>query len=521
MNWLEKLKSKLIIKSHRLILLAGLYFAFVLNLSLWRFIFNTVEITNFATFVFAFSLPFFFFAQMYVVFNLIVIPYAAKPVLAFLVLTSSVTNYFMYNLGVYIDTDMIRNTFETSVRETSDLITFSKIAWVFATGMVPAALAAMAKIEYQSFRKEILKRIARILATLVIIAGFAAISYKEYASYFRNNNQIRKLANTINYTYSTARYLQRKALANREFKRLDENAKLVPFQDPHLTVLVFVLGETARAANFSLYGYEKETNPLLKKQDIIHFNETGACGTSTAISVPCMFSHMKRTDFDVMDARYTENFLNILQTAGYRIIWRMNADSCKGVCDRTEVQNMQKTNNPKYCDGRYCHDGILLDGLPEILAGIKQDTVIVLQTIGSHGPTYYRRYPDEFKKFTPTCDTANIQNCTREQVVNTYDNTILYTDYIISSAIDMLKKHPELEAGLIYASDHGESLGEGGVYLHGFPYKFAPRDQIRIPKIIWMSETMKKWDYIDWKCLRKEAAINFYTHDNLFHSIPS
>ncbi|MDR2172758.1 MAG: phosphoethanolamine--lipid A transferase [Burkholderiales bacterium] len=519
MNWLRKFKSKLAIKSHWLILLAGLYFAFVLNLSLWRFVFKTIEFTGVSTFIFLLSLPFFIFAPLYLFFNLTVAPYTAKPVLIFLVLISSAANYFMYNLGVYIDADMIRNVVETSVRETSDLVTAQKIVWVLTMGVLPALIIAVTKIEYQSFGKEITKRVGCILVMMLVTAGFMAVSYKEYASFGRNNHQVRKLINTVNYTYATVRYFQLQAQADRKLKRLDENAELVPFTDPHITVLVFVLGEAARAENFSLYGYERETNPLLKKQDVIHFNEMNSCGTATAVSVPCMFSHMKRTGFGAADARYTENLLDILQTAGYRVIWRMNADSCKGVCDRAEVQDMQKTNNPKYCDGRYCYDGILLDGFPEILADIKQDTAIILQTIGSHGPTYYRRYPDDFKKFTPTCDSANIQNCTRDQIVNTYDNTILYTDYVVSSAIDMLKEHPEYESGLIYVSDHGESLGEGGIYLHGFPYKFAPREQIRIPKIIWMSEAMKKWDYIDWECLRKEAMEKNYTHDNLFHSI--
>jgi len=326
------------------------------------------------------------------------------------------------------------------------------------------------------------------------------------------------LINTINYTYSTVQYFQKQALSSRKVKRLDENAVFVPFENSHVKVLIFVLGEAARAKNFSLYGYEKETNPLLKKQDIIHFNEMASCGTSTAISIPCMFSHMKRTDFDVTDAKYTENLLDILQTAGYRVLWRDN-NGCKGVCSRVEVQDMVKINNPKYCNGKYCQDDVLLDGLPEIIADIKQNTVIVLHTMGSHGPAYYNRYPDSFKKFTPTCDTTDIQNCTQEQIVNTYDNTILYTDYIVSSVIDMLKKHSNHEAGLIYVSDHGESLGENNIYLHSFPYKLAPKEQIHVPMILWMNETMKRWDYIDYDCMRKEAAQNAYTHDNLFHSI--
>ncbi len=516
---LQKIKSKLTIKSHWFILLISLYFGLVLNSAFWRFAIKTIEITDFNLFVFAVSLIFFIVTPLYVFSNLIVMPYVGKPLVIFFLLTSSVTNYVMYNLGVYIDTDMVTNVFETNTREALDLVTFTGFLWVSITGVILAILIAFTKIRYNSFLKELTKRLICIVIMLLIIGAFAMTSYKEYASFGRNNRDVRKLLNTINYTYSTVRYFQILASANREFKILDNNAELVPFEDPHKTVLIFILGETARAKNFSLYGYEKETNPLLAKQDIIVFDEASSCGTATATSLPCIFSHSKRIDFNVTDAKYTENLIDILQRAGYDILWRENDDGCKGVCNRVTVENMVKIQNPKYCYGKYCHDEALLDGLEEKLKNIQKDTVIFLHTMGSHGPTYYNRYPDNFKKFTPTCDTADIQNCSQEEIINTYDNTILYTDYIISSTIDMLKKHPEYEAGLIYVSDHGESLGENNIYLHGLPYKIAPRDQTHVPMVLWMSETMKRWDYVNYECVKKEADEKTYTHDNIFHSI--
>ena len=515
----KKIKQNLVIKSDSFILLTSLYFAFVLNSSFWRFIFNNVEITNFSVFVFVLSLPVFVFVPMYALFNLIIQPYIGKPLLIFFLLVSSATNYFMYDLGVYIDADMVRNAFETNTREAFDLISFSGLTWLFVTGFVPTVLVVATKIKYQALGKEIVKRVIYVLLALLTVGGFIAISYKEYASFTRNNREVRKILNTINYTYSTVHYFQSQFVSKREFKRLDENASHAPFKDQNATVFVLVLGETARAKNFSLYGYEKETNPLLKKQDIIYFKDVDSCGTATAVSVPCIFSHLKRTNFDVADAKYTENLLDILRTAGYKVLWLENDDGCKEVCKRVEVKDMVEINNPKYCNGKYCYDEVLLDVLPEIVSNIKEDTVIVLHTMGSHGPTYYKRYPDDFKKFMPTCDTADIQNCTREQVINTYDNTILYTDYILSSVIDMLKKHPEYEAGLLYVSDHGESLGENNIYLHGLPYKLAPKEQKHVPMILWMNETMKRWDYVDYECLRKDAAENTFTHDNLYHSI--
>ena len=517
---MKKRLSKLTIKSYWLIIIATLYFGFVLNLSFWRYAINNVEITGFTTAFFAFTLLFFIIIPLYLIFNLLTLPYITKPVIVTLLLISSATNYFMYTYGVFIDTDMIANAFETNTREAFDLVTFSGTLWFITMGLIPAALLICTKIEYGAFRKELKIRLTATLAALIVLGGVAATTYKEYAAFGRNHREVRKLLNTINYTYSTVRYFQRLSLANREFIKLDPDAKWVPFEDPHVTVLILVLGETARAQNFSLNGYERETNPKLAKQDIIAFDEVLSCGTATAISVPCMFSNVDRKYFDVTNARFTENFLDIAQSAGYNVWWRENDDGCKGVCDRVPHETMLKTKNAaKYCDDKNCFDDILLDGMEDYLKNITQDTIIVLHTIGSHGPTYYKRYPDEFKKFKPTCDTAQIQDCTKEQIINTYDNTILYTDHIVSEAIDILKKFPQFEAGLIYVSDHGESLGEKNIYLHGIPYAIAPDEQTQVPMVLWMSETMKRWDYVDYDCMKKEAKNNTYSHDNLFHSI--
>ena len=161
----------------------------------------------------------------------------------------------------------------------------------------------------------------------------------------------------------------------------------------------------------------------------------------------------------------------------------------------------------------------MLEGLEEKIAKLQRNSIIILHTMGSHGPTYYKRYPDSFKKFTPVCETADIQDCTQEQIINTYDNTIVYTDHIISSVINILKRHPEFQSSLIYVSDHGESLGENGIYLHGLPYSIAPDEQTKIPFLLWLSDTKKRFGNIDESCIKIAAAKNKFSHDNLFHSV--
>ena len=507
------------IKSQWLIAVLTLYFGFALNLSFWRLIVTNLEIGNWRMAVFAVSLP----IVNCVLFGWILCLTVIKPITKWLIipflLISSVTNYLMWNLGVFIDADMIRNVVQTNVHEATDLITLSGCLWFLLSGIIPAVLLAYTRIQYRPFTKELLFRLLYIGVGLAVVAAFAATSYKEYVAFFRNHDQANKIVNTINYTYGIERYFHEEAQKRRVFVWLDRNATHpAPSPDKHHTVLIFIIGEAARAVNFSLQGYERDTNPRLSKEDIIYFKNMTSCGTATNISVPCMFSNSGRENFNVNDAQFTQNLLDLLAESGYDLLWRENDGSCKDVCDRAPTEDMVTIGNPKYCAGDYCRDDALLDGLKNKLGAITKDTVIVLHTMGSHGPSYYQRYPDEFKKFTPTCDTADIQNCPREAIVNTYDNTILYTDYIISSVIDIAKQFPNLGTGIMFVSDHGESLGENNVYLHGLPYAIAPTEQTHVPFLFWMSEAMKQDSRIDYACLGRKADQAF-SHDNIFHSL--
>lgn len=303
------------------------------------------------------------------------------------------------------------------------------------------------------------------------------------------------------------------------FGFLYPNAQLVPYEDPYKTVLVLIIGETSRGMNFSLNGYSRQTNPYLSKEDVISFVDVTSAGTSTAVSVPCMFSHLPRTECDPVKAQNTENLLDVLQKAGYQILWLENDDGCKGVCSRVPNKEMIEIGHPALCDKDSCFDEVMLEHLDDYLKKVNQDTVVVLHLIGSHGPTYHKRYPDNFRIFTPTCDTADLQKCSRQQIINTYDNTVAYTDYIVAKAIELLKQRPNFEAGLLYVSDHGESLGENALYLHGVPYAFAPKEQTQVPMILWMSEVMKKEDHVDYECLKEKVRPIALSHDNLFHSL--
>ena len=507
------------VSSPKLILIAALYFGTVLNLSFWRFIYEHLAVSNLPTAVFLFSLPLFIIVPLILFFSLIILPYLAKPLLIILLCISAAANYAMFKLGIFIDSDMYRNIIETNFREASDLITLPAVLWFLTTAAVPSFLLTCAEINYQPWLRETRQRLKTALISLLILLCFVPLSYKEYVSFGRNNREVRKLINTFNYIYAVSRHYRRQALANRKFVILDSQPSQKNDSGQPRKLLILVAGETARAQNFSLYGYKRETNPLLSRQNIITFRDTVSCGTATAISLPCMFSHMERRNFDVNDAYYTQNLTDLLSAAGYNLLWRENDDGCKGVCKRISTEDMVESGNNEYCEKDFCRDEVLLEGLEKKLKNLQQNTVIILHAMGSHGPTYYKRYPDSFKKFTPACDTADLQNCSRQQIVNTYDNTILYTDYVVSRAIDILKKYPRYQSSLIYISDHGESLGENNIYLHGIPYKIAPDEQKQIPFLFWMSENLKHSGNINETCLRRQAAEKSYSHDNLFHSV--
>jgi lipid A ethanolaminephosphotransferase len=375
-------------------------------------------------------------------------------------------------------------------------------------------------IKYQSRRETIKKR--SIFSAIAVAVGlfFIFVSSKDFLMYVRNNKDITKMINGYNYIKNTARYVHSKLKTKGKFVILDE-APVSTFKGKN--VFVLVIGETGRAQNFTLYSPPKggkkttdNTTPLLAHQNVVFFNDVSSCGTSTAISVPCMFSVKTREEFDVNKERRRENLLDLVQKAGYDVVWLDN-NGCKGVCGRVPTIDLLKLKNKDYCDEFYCLDELLVEILEEKLSKIEKNTLFILHTIGSHGPAYYKRYPKKFRKFTPTCDSNEVQKCNQKSIENTYNNTILYTDYILSSIIFVLNKKKDLASGMLYVSDHGESLGENKIYLHGMPYAIAPKEQTHVPMLVWLSQKTQKEHYGE-ECLR-EKRNNAYSHDNIFHSM--
>jgi len=444
-----------------------------------------------------------------------------RPLLAFVLLASAVVAYFTSNLGARIDQAMFHNVVETNPSETAELVTPRLLLYVLGLGVLPVVFLLRAPIAYAPIATEIARKLRVAGWSALCALPIAAFYYADYASLMRNHRELRFLITPTNFLNGTRVYLRERYTAPQVAQPIGLDAQgLRPSAPggPHW-LIVIVVGETARAANFSLGGYGRNTNPELAAQDVLYFTEVRSCGTSTAVSLPCMFSDLGREGFSPSRAAGRENLLDVLAHAGFEVLWRDNDAGCKGTCERVEFENLVRSTDPALCSTGECYDEILLAGLQERLDRTNRDLAIVLHMHGSHGPGYQLRYPPAFERFTPVCRTLELGDCSHEALVNAYDNTIVYTDHVLAQTIELLKRNAaRFDSGLVYVSDHGESLGEDGLYLHGMPYWMAPDEQTHVPMIVWTSEGLRHRRGLDWAALsdcRNEPA----SHDNLFHSV--
>lgn len=391
------------------------------------------------------------------------------------------------------------------------------------TGVLAVVAAWWVKIRKPAtLWRSVAIRLASIVVSALLIMLVAAFFYKDYASLFRNNKELVKSLSPSNSIVAVNSWYAHNRMDNLPLVKIGEDAvqKPVMRSGPRKNLTIVVLGETSRAANFSLNGYARETNPRLKQDNVIYFPDTTSCGTATAVSVPCMFSNMPRAHYDEELAHHQEGVLDILQRAGIQVQWNDNDGGCKGACDRVPHQNVTDLKLSGQCIDGECYDEVLFHNTDSYIDNLQQDGIIVLHTIGSHGPTYYNRYPAQFKQFTPTCDTNEIQSCTQQQLTNTYDNTILYVDYVVDKAIKLLQsKQDKFTTSPVYLSDHGESLGEDGVYLHGLPWSIAPETQKHVPMLLWLSADYQQRYGVSSQCLQQKAKTQAYSQDNLFSTL--
>lgn len=509
------------LSSTQLVLLLACYFASVFNFAFYREVFSLQPFAaSQPESYFVLTIPFVLLCALVAVLQTLSLPIVHKIIIPLLLVISAAISYNAIFFNVYFDLDMLENVLQTNSAESVRMLTPSYLLWIAVFGVLPALLYLNTKIAYKKWWKEIATRLAVIAVALIGIVAVAKFYYQDYAAFFRNNRAVAHLIMPSNFVAASVKKIRHLQRDNLPYTQLDLNSNQDK-PDAYRHVTVIVVGETTRAQNWGLNGYARQTTPLLAKrgEQIFNFPQVSSCGTATAVSVPCMFSAFTRENYDATKAAKQDNILDILQRANIDVMWLDNNSDCKGVCERVPNKTVIDLD-PALCHNGECLDNILLPELDKALADpTKKDLVVLLHVIGSHGPTYHERYTPEFRHFAPTCDTNEINRCNNEQLVNTYDNTIVYQDQFLDKVIQRLEAHSDWESAMLYVSDHGESLGENGLYLHGAPYAIAPETQTRVPMVMWFSEAFLKQEPFDFDCLRQNAQRQSYSHDNLFHTM--
>ncbi|MDZ4184979.1 MAG: phosphoethanolamine--lipid A transferase [Desulfuromonadales bacterium] len=504
------------ISSNRLIILTAVFIVIADNYKFFSDLTDVFPVTI-RNIGFLVSTGVIFASFLVVLFSIFNTRLTLKPILILSVLTAAISSYFINAYHIIIDDTMIRNVVETNMSESFDLASFRLVLYVVFLGILPSLFIYKAKVDFPGFKRAMLSRFLTLTAAVFLILIVMLPFSKFYTSFFREHKPLRYNTNPTYFFYSVGKYLSETlSNSNRSLQKIGLDAQRDESAVGRRLAIV-VIGEAVRADRFSLNGYGRMTNPLLGKEDIVNFPEMYSCGTTTAVSVPCMFSLSGREGYSDKVAKSTENVLDVLSRAGVEVLWRDNNSSSKGVADRVHYEDFRTQEVNPDCNGE-CRDEGMLAGLQNFIEQQRSgDILIVLHQMGNHGPAYYKRYPARFQIFAPVCATNQLEECHPEEISNAYDNAVLYTDYFLAQVVDLLKENDgTFDTAMLYMSDHGESLGEGGLYLHGMPYSIAPEAQKHVASLLWLGQSTKAKINVD---ALQRVANNRFSHDNLPHTL--
>ena len=412
--------------------------------------------------------------------------------LALLFTISAVAVYFINTYGVIIDRSMIGNVFNTNYEESSSFFSFGLLIYIVLLGLLPSLLLFKINVTRPTFKRFIIQ----VVVSLFLLGTIAFINSPNWLWIDKNSKTLGGLVMPWSFVVNTSRYYNHINKKNKKQLLLPD----ATIKNEEKSVVVLVIGESARSTNFSLYGYQENTNPLLSQIKNLNYFKTESCATYTTAGLKCILEY-KNT------SKLYEILPNYLYRNDVEVIWKTTnwGEPTVSIKD-FEDKNALRAD----CQGSNCeYDEILLNGLmAQIEASKKNKILVVLHTSTSHGPTYYKKYPSEFERFTPVCKSVELADCTQKELINAYDNTILYTDYILATLINQLKELKEYNSSMIYISDHGESLGESNLYMHGIPASLAPQEQLDIPFIVWTSEDSRE--------IKQNQE---HSQHNIFHSV--
>jgi len=449
--------------------------------------------------------------------------YLAKPFYIFAILAAAGASYFTDTFGTIINANMIENVLATNSGETGEFLTASFYIHMLVFGVVPSLLVVSVRVTYGPFRSRLLTNAAVLVVMSLIATGLVVSRLGEVRAAMRRDfNAMMEVLNPVG-PVSAAINVAVQMVENRNAIRepYGQDARkgewIARINKPVVTVIV--VGESARAMNFSLNGYARDTNPELAKLGVLNFSNVTSCGTETSISLRCMFSGFTRAAFSKDKAIGRESLMDVYRHAGIDVHWWDNDGGAKGVADGVKYTSYMMRTDPDLCQSGTCQDDIFLGDLDTLIGSVTEPTVVVLHQRGSHGPAYYLRYPDTFRPFQPDCRLYQLDDCSPQEIVNAYDNTVAYTDRFLARIIGLLDKHRARTSGaMFFVSDHGESLGENGVYMHGAPFASAPKEQTHVPLIAWTSPDYDAVSGFNRACAARLSAASF-SHDNVYHTL--
>jgi lipid A ethanolaminephosphotransferase len=498
----------------------SIYFSFFLNDILWNDLLKTQTGTATSRWAFFWAVYIAVTALQFFIINWMLWGRASKWLAIALVAVTVLADYYAEMYSVHFDTTMLRNIFTTNPAEAKELLTASLLFHFLKYASLPILAIFFLKMKPNGFIQSLTKKLIISLIVLLVAVGSLLSQFKNFSSTMRNHKEIRHVVLPTSFLFSSAKIaFQSTAEVNKKIRPIGDDAiRNQVSQTKKPEILVIVVGETVRAANWGLSGYDRNTTPLLAEQKVYSFPYATSCGTNTDTSVPCMFSQEGRHNYDEKSIRSSESLLHVVNKVGFGVTWIDNQSGCKGVCAGLGFYDAKLHANPRNCFDTACYDNALLDSLEWQIQHNSGNQVIVLHQLGNHGPAYHARYPKEFEKYQPACNTSDLSKCSQQEIINAYDNSVRYTDAFLSKTIDQLRKHTDKSTSLIYMSDHGESLGENGIYLHGLPYSIAPKQQTQVPFFMWLSDNYKIDHPKLEDCVAEESKKPAH-HDNLFHTV--
>lgn len=400
-----------------------------------------------------------------------------RGLLAVLSVINATAVYFIYTYNVIIDATTIENVFNTRYSEASGFFSWPLWLFILACGVVPALFCLLQPVVRGKAR-----RLGLVCGgSLAVVLAVGALNIGQTLWISQHDTELGGLLQPWSYLVNTGRVMS--------FSQ-DEQAVEIKLPDGKITdrektVVVLVIGESARKANFQLYGYARDTNPLLSKRAGLKVYQATSCATYTTAGTKAILEPQDSGDL-------YELLPNYAYRTGVDVSWRTSNWGEPPIHVPEYLTNEEL--GEQYPGENVYYDAILQKGLRQRIESSQKDKVlIVLHTSTSHGPKYANKYPKEFEVYRPVAQNVEEGEKNVGRLVNAYDNTIRYTDYLLDSLITTLRSMSEWHSAMIFISDHGESLGENKMFMHGLPMKLAPKVQYEIPFLVWVSEGFRDY----------------------------